>query len=431
MSYITAIRHHMAKKLWDTSILFYISVVVLLFTGMSREVPITYNNSFSHFINYFRLISYACMTFQIIVDWIRGKEIDGITLVLAAAFLAVTIISGTTTFFLVFMLLYYMKDMNFSNTLKNITYIQLALYILVIALCCIGLFPDWTYRRTGGELRHSVGFIYCLYPFIYFFFITIALLFVKRFKVRYQELALFEIIALLLYFLTDAKTDFILFTIVVLAIATIKFFRKKKNWLLLYPSSMSSNNIFIKIIQKIWIFLPLIFAIISFTLVLLYDKSNSFWVKVDSLLTYRLSYTSAALQHYGIKFLGQNIQWYGVGGKGYVAGWYSNKEFVDNAFMRIFFDYGILGGGILLFLLTFLLRVVIKKKDYLLAFLLNIVMLDGIMECQARFIEWNLILFSAAFLFNTKLDCIGFLYRPIPFFRYSNILRKFKNDGIE
>ena len=230
-----------------------------------------------------------------------------------------------------------MHRISFKRILKCTFITSTLLFLILITLSILNIVPDWIYLREDGNIRHALGYDWPGNTAKAFFLIVL-MYFYKHNKVKNEDIALLFICTILLFCLTDARTDCLLCIVVVLAL-----------W------ALTNTNLFSRdYSRKVW---RIINAVVPWALTavfvlfcVLYSKNSSIAQRLDILLSSRLQLTVNAWKKYGLTLFGQQINWKGWGGVGYII---STEEyvydFVDNAYMQMMFDYGVL------FLIAFLI----------------------------------------------------------------------------
>ncbi len=190
--------------------------------------------------------------------------------------------------------------------------------------------------------RYDLGYIYATFGPNLYLSACLAYIGSKKDKVN-----VFTIIVLLIgnfYFYEKTKTIAV-FVLIIMAVILHIIIMYFNGWKLI------KNK---KIFDKVIIYSPLFFAIITVIIQLYYNKSgyrNIIWIKIDEALSYRLTLGKIALKKYSISLFGQAVKWKGENAKNYF--------YIDSSYLNILLTYGIvtLSGIVLIFkrILKFLL----------------------------------------------------------------------------
>ena len=118
----------------------------------------------------------------------------------------------------------------------------------------------------------------------------------------------------------------------------------------------------------------------------IYDGNQNFWYKLDLKLSYRMLYTSWGIRDYGFSLFGQHVTEYG---NGLTTTYNENYFFIDDSYMRILIEYGIIVFiAVLIIILLMSLRM-IKKNQIIWFMLLELVCLHSFMEHHLLELAYN------------------------------------------
>lgn len=142
--------------------------------------------------------------------------------------------------------------------------------------------------------------------------------------------------------------------------------------------------------SKILAYIPLTCALVFLLLAYNYDASVNWKLVINKLLNGRLELSKIAFDNYDIKLFGQYIPEVGSGAS-LEEKW--DYFFIDDAYVRILMEY-----GIVLFIVTLVMMVVLarrfrEKGQFLLVFALAIVSVHSIMEHHLLEVAYNPFLF--------------------------------------
>jgi hypothetical protein len=198
-----------------------------------------------------------------------------------------------------------------------------------LLLCAAGVLQNVVLDASRN--RQNLGFNWVTLAPIYCLFISIAWVNLRGARVSWAEILLMELCCVLLYRATNTRLTFLLNS-VFLAVAAVELRLLHDRWQLLRALGRQS------------VILPLLAVLLVFAVQMAYQPSG-FWLKLDDLLSERLSLAAQSFQSLPVKLFGQQIQWNGYSLdadylKPKTGAVYNN---VDCSYFRILFDYGIAG----------------------------------------------------------------------------------------
>ena len=118
---------------------------------------------------------------------------------------------------------------------------------------------------------------------------------------------------------------------------------------------------------EIFKYLPIVWAGLFLALSYFYSASNAVMVKIDTVLSQRLMVSHKVWSEYSIKAFGQFIEEQGWGGIADPTGIDPAKYFfIDDMYLRMLFEYGIIVFAVVLILLIVIGHRAIGAKQYVL-----------------------------------------------------------------
>ena len=275
--------------------------------------------------------------------------------------------SANKTFILVFLILGAAYGQS-GKRLITISAILTAAVIFVVVLCSqMGLSKNMFWYRDDTlwnriAVRESLGFIYTSTGASLYFGFILQYIYLRKEKMRIWEFLILELIQVFFFIKTDSRLPFYFGTLVILFFLIETLF--KNHWR------------FTRHLKGLIYAGPGILGIITIISFFLYDPSSSFWARIDSFLSTRMSLGASAISAYGIKVFGQPIVWIGHGG-GILTGEYN---YVDCAYLQLLIQYGILFLLAVMVLYTIGMIRAYKAKDFWMITLLAIVCAYSITE---------------------------------------------------
>ena len=260
--------------------------------------------------------------------------------------------------------------------------LQFLLTFTTILLCAFGLIQNYTVTRGDNILRSSFGFDYVTNLPQMYMFSVILFLYSHKFKTSKISFLIFEAINIVIFYYTNSRTEFLLLSLILI----ISFISRFKRIEIIIKNS----------VKKICRFMAnktTLLPIISFIIMYFY-KYGGIFIEINTLLSNRLKQTYDIYNEFGIKLFGSKIDMLGFGLKTrlqYGYGYVSN--FVDNEYMNILFNGGLIIVSIMIYLIHKTLLILIKEKKYYEIVIILIYLLFGLINPRITTIIYCPILF--------------------------------------
>lgn len=294
---------------------------------------------------------------------------------------------------------------NFRNILKTYIAVWSVLLVVTIIGAMTGLaenlvfYQDYVEGVGFARERMALGICYPTDLAAYVAFLMLTYVYIREEDITYLEIGIMFALTCATYYITDARTDFIvmLMLIFLTLITKIKY---------------TSISKFIKktAIRKGTLILPIVLAASSWILTWIYDENSEIWLKIDTVLSGRLAMGKVALQNYNITAFGQYVIEKGFGGS---TDWPDNYFFIDCSYISMGIKF-----GIIFLILIFVIYTIVLKRCL-----------------DTRKLFWCIVLVVVAIQSATEHHFIQYWYNPflIVLFtnKQSNVKRKMKNHKDE
>lgn len=227
------------------------------------------------------------------------------------------------------------KNIDYKKILKLFTILVLVSTIVIVSLALLKKIPNMvTYRNADTDRkRYAMGFAYCTWFGAYLLAISAAWAYYRESKISWVEIGVIFVFAILGYVLSEARIAAFSTLIVGCAATVNKIFNKKNKEIRLLRN---------KIVTFLLVYVSLFAFAFAVVLALIYKFDNSFFIKLNSLLSSRPYYNALALKRYHITALGQIVRESAVFSDG-MEGIDSNYFLVNCSYMRILLWWGVLG----------------------------------------------------------------------------------------
>lgn len=348
------------KKLYDK--LFNENVMLVLFAifVFNKNLVFSvmnYNDVFLFIRKTSLYLIYVFFTVALILgNVLKKKKINKFWLIFVFLSFLVAIVSKNMYPIILVLIVLSVKDYKLDKIVNACFYGNLVGVVLVLLLSYFGIIENWTYN-IGGKLQNSLGYNYSSIPATYVFVLCLMRCYLKKANTGIFEIILKIVLAGVIYNLTYSLTSFIL--IISICIFEFSYYIKVH---IRFNINDKYYNKFVKIVLAS---IPVIIVFFSLTTSIFYNGNNSVLVFLDNKLSNRLYLGHEAIENYGIPILGKNIKWVGNGGRGHVKLSSIDYNFVDNSYIRIILDYGVLYFILIItMLIMYQINLVRKRKIY-------------------------------------------------------------------
>lgn len=238
----------------------------------------------------------------------------------------------------------------------------LTVLLVIVSLSQIGIIQDFI-RNEKNRQRHFLGFNWATYAPIICFFIVVSFFCLKKGSVRLFQLVLFMALATILYILTVTRLAYLMTVLFILFVPVYNYLEKRKKYL--------------KLLTSFTVFAPFLCAAVAIAIHALYNPGSPFFVKLNALLSHRLYFGYQGITNYGIKMIGQPIEWKGFD----MTVWtFDDYNYIDCSYLHILLEYGVIFLLVFCILLTLGIRQAYKKNKYYLCWALCFICILGITE---------------------------------------------------
>lgn len=283
-------------------------------------------------------VRYLCYSWFAIKAVHDIRRIRLLTAVIGFIAFIIVICTGKMQAATLVLILFAMSDCDPDQVIKKVFFAVSAFFIITVTLSAAGILPDWHFQRDN-TIRHALGFHYPTDA--HSVFLSAVLMYIYSYRKRPNFFVLSAILFAncALFWFTDGRLGFILSCLAIF----YALIRSVSDWKIKIP-----NGIFAAI--------PLLLCAAAVVGALFFDDGF-----INKLLSDRLMYAKKALESYPVTLFGSGIEWYGWGGFGHTElpqGFEYN--FVDISYIRVLFDFGIIGSIVIIAGYT---RLLYKQKD--------------------------------------------------------------------
>lgn len=313
------------------------------------------------------------MTKIIFVDKYSFKKILLYLIVLGITFFN-TYSAKTDVIFFTLLVAFSAHKVDLKRFIKFDLCVRIFIVSLILFLCFVGVLPNFA-REINGSFKQALGFshpnILCLNV------ITILLeyMYLNK-KINFKFICINLGALMLLIILCNARTSIYAYLIILFIYVLVK-----------NKEEMFTN----KFVKKIVCILPIIMTVISLFLVIQYGNNNDIMIRLDKLLTTRISNGYRFLKEYGINLWGNEIETVGTR-TSIITG--KASKILDMGYLRMLICNGVLVCVIFNLILCKFQKLLIEYKDYKLLLICTFFLILGLTENNIYNIAFNFTLIA-------------------------------------
>lgn len=348
--------------------------VTLVLLRVSSISFFTNRISFTHVYSVIFVILAVGIAFNLLTT-IKYDIFDSFFIFMGLLTVLVKNSSGSILPLVVVMTMFLLRNVNYKTIL--ITYLLSTGIVWAVTVCLslVGVFPQTNLPRYNGGYkdRFTLGFTWVSFAGQQLFFITSALIVLIRNKIKYVVIFILFLLNVYVYLKTNTKNPFVLASIFLIIIFLSKILKNDKLFLGWINSKL------------LLLFYPIIFIVTIIT-AYTYNPANKIEALINSVTSGRLQLANLGVIRYGISLLGNKISFNTTDGISFMFG---NYFYVDSSYVQYAMVYGAVFTIILIVLLSIVIWVAKKVKDYYLLLFLILAGVHAMFDPQLMFIEYT------------------------------------------
>ena len=276
--------------------------------------------------------------------------------------------------------IYALRDVPFKKVAQTSLVVSTCLLFFIIVSAKVGIITNYI-EVSGSRVRSYLGFRYALFPSMLLMDIVAIVFYLKQNKIQYWKWLLLSLSVYWVYDQTDSRLTFFSSCILLACSLLIKWF----------PELLSKLGYVFKAFKLTFIVNAIISFWVSFTYLNSgYSFINDLLFKVNHMLGGRLYLANKSLNLYGFGLLGRPVEWYGNGLTVEGIRNYQTYLYVGNLYVQILQRFGLLILGLMLSVLTLTLSKVIKKRQWVLAFILIMMSFHSMIDDLNFYLHYNI-----------------------------------------
>lgn len=323
-----------------------------------------------------RNFCYGLICLKILIDFSYGefskKEIL-VNMIGTMFLILLTKMTGNKSMLIYWIFIVAAHDIELKKIVKAAIAVHLFCMVVIIGSSVFGVIEDRIYMEGADRARASLGYQYTTDVSNYFFHIILMYVYLKEENISWESIGVLEICNLVLFKLTDTKSAFILGALLLGGVILLKAFKV-----------LRINNIGYKFCVVLC--MPTLAGIMVF-LSIFFNNQVLWMVKLNDMLNGRLELGYKAYKTYGLRFLGQKIQW--VGGSNIYKGTKEVYNYVDSSYLQILLSYGVIFFIMISVLFVIYALKMIRKSDVFLMMVLTFVALHSTLDPQLLWMAYN------------------------------------------
>lgn len=331
-----------------------------LFTALYSYTRLTEIVSFLSITKYIQLGLVVILLISTITHSVSAKRLFFMMIVLGAAIVELHIIGDVTLVFYV-AFIFCVKNLECDEFIKADLWFKCSFIFAVTGACLFGLVENYTMTRADGAIRYSMGFNH---PNS-FAGIAISVLLewmciqIQK-TIRFRHVVGIVLMVALVDQITNSRTFEL--SMLITLLLTLVFMKKKENS---------------KLINVVYVGMPLFFVTLSFGMVLMYDGNNPNWVMIDTFVSNRISFAQNFILEYRLQLWGQNLNLVGS-----IQALLTSEgtHILDMGYLRFILQYGLIFSVLLIAIIMIDMAYAVKNKNITMVVLLTYLCVSAVFE---------------------------------------------------
>lgn len=285
-----------------------------------------------------------------------------------------------------------LKNIDFNHFVKLDFVLKIIFLLIIVSLFYLGFTENYYLYRSDEIIRKSMGFSHPNVFGTYIFSICSEFIYLYyNHKQKALKYIVMLVLGIVVWYFCNSRTA--IFGITLLAF--IAFLYDKG-----IISKLMKNKKIISMVKTSFV----LFTLITFLFVLLYNQRNTVALKINNLVSNRLYMASYYTQKYDVNLFGTDIELLGTK-QATEENKKSKARILDNSYAMIILNYGMAVYAMLVYLYYQSNKRAIQEKNYILVFIMLLFCIYGLMENVLIFLQYNvflLYLFQGSFIDQRK-----------------------------
>lgn len=376
---------------WEVSYLVIFAIILIFTMWGTTMLPDFWPSRFGLF-TYFLIMVYVIV--KGIKKFTYTKKETVFALIIGTSFLICAFKNDMYSFlFMLAFLIVGAKDVSIDKILK--VYLLIDSIIMLIAFVCsqLGMIENLQYWKNE-QMRFALGSVYPTDFAAHIFYIVLVAICLYNRKVYIVETLIIGMIAIVVYKWTIAYTSLIcIIGYAAFLFIYIVYIRKRM---------IHNDSVFIKAVSTV----PVILAGLFISMTVMYDANNQKWFWINEKLSDRLENSKKGFEINGFNLFGKYIEEIGWGKRVIER---PDYFFLDDSYIRILLEYGIIVFIVVLIILIVISRRAAKAGRITMVFAVAFIALHSFMEHHLMDVAYNpfiLCVFANLNLDKEKKKCM-------------------------
>ena len=349
---------NLIRKKDISTLVFYIAYTCMVIYWMFSNVKYICD-----FREYFLYISFVGFLLVFITQSKQYARKQFLCIFLCGIFLMISyIFSKEKSLLLLFFVVIASKGIDFKNLVRYDFRIKIIFLIIVELFYFGGLTNNYYMYRINGTLRSSMGFSHPNVFGVYIFSLCCEFVYLNYGKIKIYQAVLILCLSFVVTYFSDSRGSqygIIILLVLLLAIKPKKIEQIFKN----------------KVIKSIIFSLFFIFTILSYVVANNYSNSNKYMVEINTALTGRVNLAAKFLDKYDVNLFGNKLEIVTTKESAETG---KSTMVLDNAYLKILLNYGIIIDIIFGIMVTLSMKKAINNKDYVFCMIFILYLIRGI-----------------------------------------------------
>ncbi|WP_367566854.1 hypothetical protein [Lacrimispora sp.] len=273
------------------------------------------------------------------------------------------------------------KDVNIKRVLKYAFFVYIIGMSIMACLVLLGQVQGKLHYPVRNGIKYTVNdFGYSHPNSVYNHLLIIVLMAVSVWeeKIRWYQYGIITIVMFLAYIIFMSRTGILIYLLLCVMLASLRIIKRKK----------------VKaILAFFWSLIPLVMAVLSYVLTILYSRDISIINKLNDFVNRRIKLPAMALDSVG-------LTWFGAIEKTWIG-----KYYVDNVYMNILLSCGIIVCVLCVVSYFLMCYYYWSNESYYILLILGIIAIYMFMEYAVVNVTWNpLLLFMSGSIFKSPKE---------------------------
>ena len=280
--------------------------------------------------------------------------------------------------------------MRFRDILKWYLTVEALILVVTVTSSQVGLVENLVYEM-GDITRISFGYVYPTDFTAHIFFMAVAWLLLRESRITYGEIAGIAVLGVLAYYFCHARANAAALIMAAVGALCFKLYYSRSHTDVGQQDKEGRSGIAGRILAAIGVFMNVICCAMMIALTYFYDAANGTFLKLDTLLSSRLSIGRTGFDRYDVGLLAQKIKMIGYGRSLEAPEEYF---YLDCSYVNTLLRYGLIVMAAVLLLFFVLAYRSVRRGEYIMLFCIALISVQCMIEHHMLALAYDPILFA-------------------------------------